>query len=322
MKKRFSVLLLFLCLCLLFSACSGKDKKAVGVCGDYEILYEELRYVTLSCRDEMEQAAGGAGCDPDSPAFRAELEATVRTRLADSYVILAAVKERLPDLSLEDEAIQAAIDREIENATELYGGKSEFKKALKTMYMTEHLLRFSLGVAELQLRLTDSIAAGTESESETAYLAWLKSGNAMRVRKIFVPVTESDPTGSETATLLQSRLAGGTAPEDLLTQEEKAAGMTCSAPTYLTRGAEDADTDTAIFALSSVGAYTPVIPTDGGAVFYVRVEDKPEYLESLAASLLQSAREELLENHLAPYRASVTVTFNDYGNGIDLVNIK
>ena len=80
MGKRLMICALALLL-LLMSACSDnrQDRKVVGTCAGYDVLYEELRYVTLTYKDMLEATYGEGIWDDPATAeqYRAELEETV-----------------------------------------------------------------------------------------------------------------------------------------------------------------------------------------------------------------------------------------------------
>ncbi|MBQ3639123.1 MAG: hypothetical protein II955_01225, partial [Clostridia bacterium] len=113
MKKRiFAGILLFACLAALFG-CGGKSRRTVGTCAGYDILYEELRYMALSVRDETTETDG------------ANLEEEVLSRLAREYTVLAAAAQYLPERSINDKTTKAAVDAAVAEAIEALGGKKE-----------------------------------------------------------------------------------------------------------------------------------------------------------------------------------------------------
>ena len=205
---KITALLLAAWLLLLTAGCAGNAEEPVGSCGPYEILYEELRYHTLRCRDE-------------NPGYtEEELQAAVKQALAEQYAVLELAAEYLPDRSPESESMQALVEEAIAGAKESMGGKSAFKDYLEQSYLTEHLMRRLLAITQMEIELENRLFAGTELEDEEAMLAWLDDGNYVRVRRISLPLTDADgnPMREQAEALrLELMNAHGAAPDSLIT---------------------------------------------------------------------------------------------------------
>ena len=103
MKKKIlrAVALLAVCTMLVcaFAACANtKDKKTVATSGEYEIPYEQLRFVTMTYKMELD-ARYGDGNDKNgtiwddantAEAHRAELEELVWEAIRENYAVLQA----------------------------------------------------------------------------------------------------------------------------------------------------------------------------------------------------------------------------------------
>ena len=83
MKKILRIAAAVLAIVMLLTAavsCRSKQEKleqtVVGTCGGFDVLYEELRYVTLTYKEMFESTYGkGIWDDPESAEkYRAELE--------------------------------------------------------------------------------------------------------------------------------------------------------------------------------------------------------------------------------------------------------
>ena len=316
MKKRFFAgILLVACLAALFG-CGEKNRRAVGTCAGYDVLYEELRYMTLSVRDEMAETYGAkirSNADA-AEAHRAELESEVLSRLAREYTVLAAAAIYLPHRSIDDETTEAAVDAAVNEAIEALGGKKEYKKYLSEVYMTEHLMRFELAKAELENALKGALFTGTELENNTTFSAWLTDGNFVRVRQITLPA------GADVSAI-RSALENGTSPEDA---PEGITGASVTAAFYLVRGlAEDPTLEEDAFALETVGAVGQARETEDGYRILVRMDDQTESFLANQASFyrirLRNVRTDAL---LADIETTLRMELNDYGRSLDLLKIK
>ena len=99
MKKILRIAASVLAIVMLLTAavsCRSKQEKleqtVVGTCGGHDVLYEELRYVTLTYKEMFESTYGeGIWDTPESAEkYRAELEETVMAMLCNNYAVLAA----------------------------------------------------------------------------------------------------------------------------------------------------------------------------------------------------------------------------------------
>lgn len=314
MKRILSGFLLLVCLIGLFG-CKGKNSRGVGTAAGHEILYDELRYMTLSVRDRLEETYGaGIWNDPAmADAHRAELESEVLLGLARDYAVLAAAQIYLPDRSLDDADIQSTVDTAVKEMTEALGGKKEYKKYLSEVYMTDRLMRFNLAKAELENALTDALFTGTELENDTVFSAWLANGNFVRVKRI----ESSDCAVIET---VHNDLLAGKTPDEAVA----GTGATLSSAFYLVRGlVDDATLEEDAFALKAVGSVGQIRETDSGYRILIRMEDNTEaFLANQASSYRRKLRTARADAILSGIEASVSVALNDYGKSIDLLKIK
>lgn len=314
MKRRIRIaagllLLTVLLSCSLFG-CSGKSLRTVAFCGDYEVPYEELRYLTLSCRGLLAEREGTP--DAKSPEYRATLEEMVIDALTEDYAIFALAKQYLPEHSIDDEDIQQSVDRAIEDAIDECGGKSEYKKVLKSVYLTDHLLRFHLACALLEEKTEDAIFRGSELENAEAFTEWLEAGNYVRVLRFTAPTEDA-------LERVRELLAGGNTPEEAAS----AAGTSVTTGSYLVRGmAEDAVLEEDAFALEAPGAVSRIAAEETGFRLLLRLEDEPERMASQANDFRTRLREIRMEALTAEVRSSLTVTWTEYGEKLDLPTLK
>lgn len=314
MKRIVSGLLLLVCLFGLFG-CKGKNSRAVGMAAEHEILYDELRYMTLSVRDRLEETYGtGIWNDTEiAEAHRAELESEVLSGLARDYAVLAAAAIYLPARSLGDADIQSTVDAAVKEMTEALGSKKEYKKYLSEVYMTDRLMRFSLARAELENVLTDALFVGTELESDTAFSAWLTDGNFVRVKKI-------ESADRAVIEAVRNDLLVGKTPEEAVTGTD----ASLSTAFYLVRGfVDDPTLETDAFSLEAVGNIGQIRETDNGYRVLVRMENNTEsFLANQASTYRNALRKARADAILSEIEGSVSVVLNDYGKSIDLLKIK
>ena len=307
MKPTTKILTLLLALCLMLGAlfaCASKNEKPVGTCGDCEILYDELRFHALRLREKHPSATED------------ELQDAVADALCHQYAVLSLCKEYLPDLTVEDEKIQEAVDQAIESAITSQGGKSAYKKMLKERYLSKNLMRRLLAVSQMQIELEKVIYRGTELENADTFASWLTEGNCVRARRVFFPSTFTR------ADVDQARLSllGGASPDTLLSKEQLLGGAVCYQPDYYFRELNGTELEAAALALDSVGGVSAVVEDTNGYSILIRVENDFETLLNYQKEVaFNRYREQYLNALLDQAAKELSFVKNAYGKEIELL---
>lgn len=329
--KRALALLLSLLLTLpLLSACTSKQEKleqtVIGTCAGYDVLYEELRYVTLTYKDLFEDTYGeGIWDSPESAAqYRAELEETVWRVMLNNYAVLAACQYYMPHVTADNETINKSIDQQIEDTIESYGGKKAFRQELESMHMTENFLRFCLLVAamenELLYVLTDDLGLIYRDAAE--FLDWIEQGNAVYVQHVFIRNDKGDSVEANRALAEQIRadLSTGT-PIDVYVGSSANEDLSNTAPYYLVRDVYTKVMEDAAFALEQEGDVSDVIEVEDGFYVLVRMPWDDARLLAQSSHLLNSYQWAKVEQIADDYKDRISIELNEFGKSIDLLSI-
>lgn len=341
MKKMIQKLLcLTLCLCLLLpclvsckSEWEREGEKVIGTCGEYEVLYEELRFVTLFYKESFETTYGeGIWDDPTTAEqYREELETVVWEKMLNNYAVLNACEAyKLTKEDFDSKAIQDAVDEQIAEAIEQSGGKKDFREALAESYMTESFMRFTLGVEEMKKELSYVLIddLGLILDDEETFLNWLEDGNLAYIQHVFIRNDEGDDP-KENLALAQSvteALRESDDPQKALASyigngkiNEDASNL---APYYVMRDApKDVITDVAL-TLSSKGGVSDPVETANGYYVLVRMEYDTSSLLLRTPDLLQTYQAAKLQEEINRYREETSITLNDFGKSLDLLEIR
>lgn len=334
MKKRMCVLcvLLSVLLTLSVTGCQSEQEKqeqtVIGTCAGYDVLYEELRYITLTYRELFEGQYGEGIWENSETAelYRAELEETVWRILRNNYAVLATCETYGLDQSdLESSEIQQAVDQSIEEAISAYGSKKAFREALEELYMTEHLMRFTLSVAQLENELYYVLTSdlGVIMNSTDEFLDWLEQGNYVYVQHIFIENDSGEDVeeNRKKAEQIRNELLRGEHDVAYYISNginEDASNVT---PYYLVRDVYTADMEEAAFELTEAGDVSSVVETDSGFYVLVRMEDDNQTFLSKLPSVLTSYQWAKVEELVEKKKQEISVTLNEYGQSIDLVTM-
>jgi hypothetical protein len=334
MKKILRIAAAVLAIVMLLTAavsCRSKQEKqeqtVVGTCGGFDVLYEELRYVTLTYKEMFESTYGkGIWDDPESAEkYRAELEETVMAMLCNNYAVLAACAHYMPHGTLDNDTIQQAVDREVEAARAEYGGETEFAKAMAEMHMTEHFLRFCIGVAELEneLRYVLTYDLGVIENDEAKFAEWLNEGNFAYVQHVFIRNDAGDDPAQnlEHAQEVRRMLIQGTPIGEIINSSVNE-DTSNTAPYFLVRDVYTKELEEAALSLHEDGAVSRVADSGEGYYVFQRIPYETSLLTKQLPELLYSWQWAKVEDVVNEYKKELRVELNEYGKSIDLLAIK
>ena len=322
-------------LLLLLCSCSGnrQDRKVVGSCAGYDVLYEELRYVTLTYKEMFKATYGEEIWDDPATAeqYRAELEETVLRVMLNNYAVLAAcAAHAITAEDFESKAIQEAVDERIAEAIEGYGGEKEFAEALQGMHMTEHFLRFCLTVAQLENELKYALIDIDRIENDIDdFMKWIEEGNGVYVQHIFVrnDAGEDPAQNRALAEDVRVQILGGADISDFVGSSVND-DLQNVAPYYIVRDVYVEALESAALSLDSIGEVSQVVEVEDGYYVLVRMEESyGENGENLTLmtkvnALLTSYQWAKVEAYVESYKTDLKIELNEYGKSIDLLAIQ
>lgn len=302
--RRYTAVVLAVILLLLpLTSCGKKNEKTVGMCGEYEILYEEVRYEALTYRHKH----------PD--CTEEELRAAVEQAIRERYAVAVLCAQYTPASSMDSEVIAERAKTDIENLTASLGGKSEYKQYLKELYATAHLFERLIILALMQQDLEGTVFRQTELEHADALLNWWREGNCVQATKLTFP----DRQTAEAA----RALIDGTASLEMLLGQEAFAAATAEPSTYYFRDLRGTPEETLALTLEGVGDATSVSVSDNGAYFFVcEKENDYEILVYQAPTALSIYREARISQMILTAAAELSLTWNDLGAELVLTDIE
>ncbi len=136
---------------------SGEDARVVGRCGEYDVRYEELRYITLLHKASLNNELGEySSLSAEKKAeYEKELEARVYEDIESIYVVLTVCEEYGIDTDSRDadKYVQGEIEKLV--SEELGGKKKDYKAWLERNHLTDAFLRLVYKTDYLENELLD-----------------------------------------------------------------------------------------------------------------------------------------------------------------------
>ena len=326
---------------LVFSE-NAKNKKTIGTSGEYKIPYEQLRFVTMTYKAELDARYGDGNAENgtiwDNAAtaeeHRAELEELVWGTIREDYAILQACSAHGIDKKVfEGKEIENAVDLMIEQEIARYSSRKEYESFLKEVYATENILRFKYALDEMKYLLRATMKKdGAFIADEATFEEWLLDGNSAYVQH-FLLYHENDEEKEANRAILedarQKLISGEWTLRDCINRANE--DLSNVAPYYLVRNVQkDVFVDAAI-ALENVGDVSEIIEVEGALYVFVRMEEEPipgvngtieTPLSLKLTQLLSDYQWAIVGDVVEAAKPNVKIELNKYGKGIDLVNMK
>lgn len=347
MKRKIwsAIALLLLCGILVGTLCAcanSKNQKPIGTVGEYEIPYEQLRFVTMTYKAELD-ARYGDGNDENgtiwddaatAEQYRAELETLVWETIKENYSVLQACEEYgIRKNVFDGKEINEVADQKIEELIAEYASKKEYKDVLKENYATENLFRFYFALDEMKYYLyTAMLEQGAFIADESEFAAWMTAGNSAYVQHFLLRYESEEEKAADRIILEDARqklISGEWTLADCINHAND--DLSNFAPYFAVRGIHrDVLVDAAV-ALENVGEVSEIIEIENALYVLVRMEETEREnadgtvetpLSLQLSSLLSDYQWAIVGEAVAAAKENVVIELNDYGKEIDLVTMK
>lgn len=325
-------LVLLLVSLLLLTSCSTSSKPiestelemtVVGTCEGFDVYYDELRYVTLSYKDIMESYYGkGIWDDPTTAEqYLPELREHVMKNLTANYAVLAHCQTFMIDI--EAEPIQEAVQDSIDTMVAEIGGRETYRAALAEMYLTDRLVRFTLGTDYCQ---TELMYAMMDIEliiaDQLEFLTYAQEGGFCAVYHVYIANDEGESVedNRKKAEEALAKLRSGTEMKKMLGSIYNEDVYLVSDPYYFTRGEYDEVYEEVAFDLE-IGEISDIVQTEDGFYILQRQPLDQDYLVGNLTELMQRYQYACVESLVRDLQKEITVELNDFGKSLDLLAI-
>ena len=139
-----------------------QEGKVVGECADYDVYYDELRYVTLLYRAKLDKKYGKYDTlsDEMKAKYEEELEAIVCEELKSNYVILALCDKY--DVDTNSSEARAYVNESLEDLVDEIGSRDKYKEWLEENALSDALVRFMYKMSYLESALLEQLTVSGE----------------------------------------------------------------------------------------------------------------------------------------------------------------
>lgn len=301
----------------------GDELKVVMTVDGRDVCYEELRYVTLNARRDMEYKYG-KDCFTDTSMnvdCTAELESFVRESLMKNAVIMSYAEELGIDVDGKD--VKKAVQSTVDSMAEQAGGRDGYLKQLEENFLTDHLLRYNLQASQvlnlLQIKLLEN---GTIDGSNEAVRAALEGEDFIRTLHVYVQNDEGEDVKSnrQKAQTALDELNAGEKITSVIGRYSEDFYMTTTDGYYFTYGEYDQAYEDAAFALD-VGEHSGIVETSTGFFIICRLEKDSEYIEKNFEALKDQYLYAAANAILTQREQNAKIVETDFGKSLVLTEI-
>lgn len=305
---------------------SEQELTPVGSVDGFDVLYEELEYVTVLYKEMLRAEYGDNIWDDPASAekYRDELVGYVTDNITANYAILSLC--RAVGITTETEEIQAATDKYVDELVAELGGRGEYKAALSEMGLTDSFFRFTIAVeycrSELYYVYTQDLGI-IEDDQEVIY-DYIMDDNFVRTVHVFISNDEGDDVEANrrSAEQVVERIKGGESINTLIgSSYNEDFNLTTTHGYYFTRGEMLKTYEDAAFSLE-IGQVSDVVETEQGFYVIQRLPLEPDYVLQNLVNLVSQYQYAELNRAIDEHQQTLTFEFNDYGKTIDLVTLE
>ena len=366
MKKIITALLALTVILTSLAACGRKsvtdgvysteeELRVVGTIGEYEVLFDEYRYVVVSCRDMMENKYGEGIWDDETSAkqYEEELRKMVMERITANYAVLSLCaqhgyknaltdKETIKqvdatiDALLYEHAVQNKIQVSVSQGMNgelkykyekggLDKAYSHLRRELYDYNLTERVMRLTLGVEyafEVLINLLtakENIVIYKDSDIED----FMFSDQFICTRHIFIQNDKGDDVEANrnlADEALEKYRKGEMSMDKLIGSVYNEDVTTAYEGNYFTRGEMEIAYENAAFALKE-GEVSEVIEGEHGFYIIERRAKSNTYMLSNFETFATQITYAIVNSMVREHQAELSLDLNEYGSSLVLYNI-
>ena len=326
-----------------------EEARVVGTVGNFEVRYEEPRYITLLHKASLDSELGKYDeLDAEGKAeYERLLEERVMADIKNNYVILSLCDEY--GIKTDSYAANSYVNDGIKNVvkTDFGGSMDKYKEWLKKNNITDSVLRLIFRVEFLEGELYNYVVENsTEIEYDEQNLPefieyvmdsedWIRTVHVFYPHKLMNLEWYSEEYIASYNAKAMAQAARDTVVTSSWTDEVRMDTMyseigrapmiqgisTTGNGSYFTHGQMGEKYETAAFALEKYGV-SEVVETEDGYYVIMRLLKQEEDVSAQVETLLGYYRYAVLKELMDAEEEALTFTGNEYFNSFELVEVK
>ena len=319
--KKILVFLICITLSLSLASCAVKplesteeDMRSVGVVGDTEIAYEELRFIVLTYKKSLSDSQSDEAFDD---SFDENAELYFGENITYNYAVLELCRQI--GLDSDNARVNDAVQARVEALVESLGGFSKYKKYLEESFLTDNVYRENVRAEIMQNELfyayVDDLGL-IESDSEKIYDI-IKS-NFVRTQHIYVSKNTQGAKEKIESALFELS-CGADFWATVLKYGEDASLK--EAGEYVTRGYMNGEYENVAYKLR-VDEYSDVIESNNGYFIVKRLAQDPLYVMVNFEMLSERYQRYAFLEMIYEQQRMLKFVPNEYFYSLDLLNLK
>ncbi len=318
---------------------SEEDARAVGDISGYEVRFEELRYITLLHREELDAKYGKYDTlTADKKAeYEKELESIVLENIKSNYVILSLCEKYGVDTDSKE--ARNYVKEAIEDLVDEAGGRNEYAEWLRKNDLTDALLRFIYKINYLEGALLEQLTINKEEIKYTTanlddFVKFVMEDESYaKVIHAFFPKEHDlySQRGSNMNIEVNKALEKINGAEDDKERYELMKDVIGNAPyvlgysvegmgSYITYGQMHEDYEDAVFGLEDYGISK--IELEEGCYIIMRMPKVRDEVARHAYDYIEYYRYAVLKQLEDEQREKIKFNGNEYFGSISLIDIK
>lgn len=319
---------------------SEEEARVVGECEGYEVYYDELRYITLLFREELDAKCGKYDTlsSEKKAEYEAELDLIVREEIKRNYVILALCEKYGVDTDSSE--ARSYVKEAIEDLVDELESRDKYAEWLKTNNLTDALVRFIYKTDYLEKALLEQLTRSGEVVEFTAanlddFVSFVME-EEIYAKVIHVYYPREHFLYSDRGTSMEKEVSKALQKiNDATSDSERYSAMKSligNAPyvqgysvegigSYITYGQMHEDFEKTTFALEDWQC-SDVVELEEGCYIIMRMPKVRDEVARKAYELVEYYRYAILKQLKDAKQENITFNGNDYFNGIKLIDIK
>ncbi len=315
-----------------------EQARVVGECAGFEVRYEELRYITLIYRDELDSEYGeySSLSQDEKLEYESELQKRINEEICENYAILSLCDEYGIDTASK-EAKRYVRDAISELVGEI-GGKKEYASWLDENRLTDAFLRliykleYLEGVLLEEISKDSTVVKYSELNLDEFVDFIMQDDSYIKVIHAFYPKQHDYLDTSEMnarAKAALSDIIGASTDSDRLKRMQTAIGRApfvqgysvTGTDYYITYGQMNEKYEETAYALSEL-AVSDVVELDEGYYIIMRVPKVRDEVAPRAYEFIGQYRYAVLKQLCDKRAEELSFSGNEYFKGLELAEIK